>query len=187
VIGDQACTGTQKVAGVSEAGVLVCSNDEGAAYTAGAGLTLTGTSFSVDPTDFNGSAPAAGSYDPGDTQSTGTTSVTLRQASLTVPGPGLIVVMGRTEAFCDAGGDAAGEYVSGYVTITDSATAEASTGSYSYFYAGWNSSNSTSVMATYSISAAGTYTYYLRGRRSGGAGTTIGFHRPHLVLFFLPN
>jgi hypothetical protein len=49
-VGPQACTGTDKVSGVDGSGVLQCDADEGGSYTAGTGLTLTGTSFSVDTT-----------------------------------------------------------------------------------------------------------------------------------------
>ena len=50
VVGEQSCEGTDKVTGIDTSGVLICSADEGNEYLAGAGLTLTGSTFSVDPT-----------------------------------------------------------------------------------------------------------------------------------------
>ena len=50
VVGEQSCEGTDKVTGIDTSGVLVCATDEGNEYLAGDGLTLTGSTFSVDPT-----------------------------------------------------------------------------------------------------------------------------------------
>ncbi len=52
VIGAQACTGTEKVSGIDSSGAVVCTADEDTdtLYTAGAGLSLAGTTFSADVT-----------------------------------------------------------------------------------------------------------------------------------------
>ena len=177
----------QSIKTIGEDGAATCETDDNTTYTPGTGLDLTDTTFSVDPTDFNGANPAVDLYSPDPVTSTSTTNVTIASTSITVPGPGVIVSIGRTEAFCDAGCSAAGQYVSAYVTLSSLSTADGSSGSYSFFYAYWNASNSLSVMETFPVGAAGTYTYYMRGRRAGGAGTQVGFYRPHLLLFFLPN
>jgi len=48
VSGPLACTGTEKVAGIDSSGALVCAADTDTTYSAGTGLTLTGTTFSLD-------------------------------------------------------------------------------------------------------------------------------------------
>jgi len=49
VVGALSCSGTQKVSGINTSGALVCSADldSGATYSAGSGLNLSGTTFSV--------------------------------------------------------------------------------------------------------------------------------------------
>ncbi|MBW2262372.1 MAG: hypothetical protein JRG91_10405, partial [Deltaproteobacteria bacterium] len=66
VIGSQTCTGTQKVSGVDTSGTLVCSPDEdtGTSYSAGSGLSLTGTTFSVDATAVQAGCPARAARTP---------------------------------------------------------------------------------------------------------------------------
>jgi hypothetical protein len=49
-VGPQSCTGTQKVSGIDASGNVVCTDDEGEDYTAGTGLTLSGTTFAADVT-----------------------------------------------------------------------------------------------------------------------------------------
>ncbi len=51
LLGPQSCTGTDKVSSVDSSGTIVCTTDGGgSSYTAGSGLTLTGTTFSVNTT-----------------------------------------------------------------------------------------------------------------------------------------
>jgi len=48
VTGPKACTGSQKMSGLTAAGDIVCNPDENTTYTAGSGLALTGTSFAAN-------------------------------------------------------------------------------------------------------------------------------------------
>jgi len=50
VLGEQGCTGTDKVVGIDLSGALVCATDEDTTYLAGTGLVLSAGAFSLDVT-----------------------------------------------------------------------------------------------------------------------------------------
>jgi hypothetical protein len=191
------CVAGQSIRQVNADGSVSCEIDDQSSgditdVTAGFGLAGGGTtgavSIAVDPTGFNGASPTTNVYTESVVTSTVKTNVTIQSATITVPAPGRIVAIGSVEAFCDSC-TAAGQFVDGYVTITTTEAAEAFSGNYSYFYAHYVATNSVTRTLQFDALSAGTYTFYLRGRRGGvpAASPQIGFYRGQLQLMFIPN
>jgi len=185
------CAANNSIRVINSDGTVVCEpdTDTDTTYLAGSGLDLSGTTFLVDPTDFNGSNPAVNSWLGSTVTSTGS-AVTIRSQSITVPGPGYVVVIGKASIYCSS--CAAGEWTGAYMHVSDSSTSVPSTGNWVYVrggrITGWSSGTlSTEVaMDTFYVSSNGTYSYYLRGQYLNGVADS-DFLYPTILLFFIPN
>ena len=123
-------------------------------------------------------------FKEGPAVATGTSNVTIVSKSITVPGPGRIVAIGNAEAFCDScAGSATAD---GFMNITTSDSADASTPPRSFFRLVTSASNSTTRTLEFIAPSSGTYTFFLRGRRTAGSAQ-IGFYRGQLQLMYFPN
>ncbi len=148
------------------------------------GVSSGTANLSVDPTDFNGSAPMQESYFSGSLISSGS-DITIRTASIAVPGPGRIVAMGNVVVRCLGCITSTSGY---YLTISSSSTASSVSGSYGRGEVDGDTRDAATRMDVFTVSSPGTYTYYLRGRQSSGpVGSTIDFLYSQLVLLFIPN
>lgn len=130
-------------------------------------------------------AAANTSFVEGPTSLTGTAAATITSTSVTAGGPGRIIAIGSAEAYCDAGCVTGTDYVSGYVWVTSVPAGPVAP--WSFFFTGTNQSLSVTRTLQFTVASAGSYTLYLRGSRAGGVGTSVGFYRGQLQLFFLPN
>lgn len=115
-------------------------------------------------------------------------TVTLVSATLSVPGPGTIVAMGATDAFCSTAGgtdhdcDSSGQ-TPGHVRVVDTSTGGVTTGDgRSYFWLADDTTEAVHRSNVFTVGSAGTYTYYLRGVADFGE---IGFWRNQLTLVYL--
>lgn len=192
IIGGVSITEIDPVFGASIAGGITAADTANwnsvGTYSAGSGLDLTGSTFIIDPTDFNSAKPALTSYTELDSTSTGTTEVTIQSASITVPGPGKIVATGSVDVYCNVGCVSAGDFADAFITLSTSPTASPISGSYAYMYVNWLNTNSSTRTAVFDVIAAGTTTVYMRGQGGGsGSGTEIGFYRGQVTLLFIPN
>lgn len=123
-------------------------------------------------------------FKEGPAVATGTSSITIVEKSITVPGPGRIVAIGSSEAFCDScAGSATAD---GYMNITTSSSANASQSPRSFFRLVTSASNSVTRTLEFMAPSAGEYTFYLRGARQDGSAQ-IGFYRGQLQLMYFPN
>jgi hypothetical protein len=182
------CTAGNSIRQINADGSVVCEFDTNTTYSAGSGLDLSGTTFLVDPTDFNGSNPGLDTYISGSIATPTTDSVTLASASIDTPGPGRILAIGKADVYCSTCGD--GEYSYGYMTVSASSTATGISGSSSAFWVGdWGATgimHSQSAMEVFTVSGSGTYTYYVRAQGSP-LGETTTWLRRQLLLFYIPN
>jgi hypothetical protein len=179
------CTAGNSIREINADGTVICEpdTDTNTTYSAGFGLDLSGTTFVVDPTEFNGSTPIADSYTLSGITSN-FTAVTLATRTITAPTSGHIAVIGKTGVYCPS--CSSGQYGGAYVAVMNSAGNPA-TAAYEFVYAGDYGQNtlSTSVaMETYAVSA-GTYTYYLRAQHN--QGVPLDFHYRQLLAFFIPD
>jgi hypothetical protein len=147
---------------------------------------ITGTSYICNGDPSQSNIAPVNAFSAGNVNTSGTTNLTAQSASITVPGSGSVVVVGSLEAFCytTQAPLCADGLASGYMTISNSATANASTGNYSYFWLNGNTSNSATRMAVYPVSNAGTVTYYMRARADNDQ---LGFWRRQLTLMYIPH
>ncbi len=122
-------------------------------------------------------------FSEGPAEATGTGSITIVQKSITVPGPGRIVAIGSSEAFCDS---CVVGTADGFMNITTSSSGNASTSPRSFFRLVPNASNSVTRTLEFMAPSSGEYTFYLRGARSAGSAQ-IGFYRGQLQLMYFPN
>jgi hypothetical protein len=146
-----------------------------------------------EPAPTAGSAPVVNvlASDPNTgVYSTAPETVTVLEASITVPGSGTIVAIGSADAFCAAPGYglgydcAASGPTSGILTVADDPTAPARSGNMAFFWLAPNTTASVTRSATFEVPSAGEYHYYLRGVARAGQ---IGFWRGALTLLFVPH
>jgi hypothetical protein len=89
-----------------------------------------------------------------------------------------------TEAFCYTSSQCSDGLAVATVTIASSSTASAGTGNYSFFWLYGDTTNSVTRQAVFSVSTAGTYTYYVRGAANDD---DVGFYRRQLTLMYIPH
>ena len=110
-------------------------------------------------------------------------AVTLQSASITVPGPGRIIVQGAADAYCitcPAGS------TFGYFKVTEQGDDPVLVGPWDFFQISESETESINRSRVFEVGVAGTYFYYLRGR-TVDALDTLGFWRREMILIFLPN
>jgi hypothetical protein len=161
----------------------------------------------TDPTNFNGVRPVVVTSDvigqAGITVPAGT-NVTLQQATINVPGPGTVLAIATTKAYCDNVGAGPGfEYFCGapwpdvytlaHLTIHDAATPGPQPGNGGSAIAVYLLAGVDSVLTTtevFTIAAAGSYTYVARGlpgTNDTDPGVAVFYDQTELTLVYIPN
>ncbi len=160
--------------------------DTNTTYTAGTGLDLVGTSFSVDPTDFM--APPTDTYLSSATAITGTTFTTVTSRTITVPVAGTLLAIGSADGIFDSL-SASNPTAYAYMILTNSSTGTSGNIDWANktYDAGetWNSPRHFTTHDTFSV-AAGATTVYLR-MRAGSSDDTIDPNYIKISLIFIPN
>ena len=111
---------------------------------------------------------------------------TILSASVTTMGPGKVLALATTDVFCSeaqcpaANNPAADGYL--WVTSVDNLGVPAT--EFSYFFLRPNETENFTRSQNFTISAAGTHTFYMRGQDDVGA---FGFFRSGFTLVFLPD
>jgi hypothetical protein len=156
--------------------------DDDTTYAAGSGLSLSSTTFSVAPADFN--APiAANSATGAITMASGSAYQTIRQLTITAPVAGQVALFGNANARCDS--DGCGAFVNAAGTAgwdTDEIGAPAFTMSWRARGSGGGSATVT-VMHTAPVSA-GSSTFYLRADCVGPDSCT--YDNRQVMAWFIP-
>ncbi len=164
--------------------------DTNTTYSAGTGLDLAGTTFSVDPTDFMEPVQYYfyNSYRVMDDTTGSGITTTVVSDSLTAP------VAGTTHVLCSYAAramdlSATNTQVTLYSFITTSSTGTYSSNEYQYqriTYPGTQTLHYQTVVAQRVYSqAAGTTTYYCRTHVTGGDEVDAAY--PRMSLIFVPN
>ncbi len=164
-------------------------NDTNTTYTAGTGLNLAGTTFSVDPTDFNSTNPINQYYTTGTISKTGTGYLSVGSVSFTPPVSGHVLITGMSEVYCSTG-CSTGSTQTTYLYVSTSTTTP--NGSYSRI--GWNTSDGTgsinlkhlSTQYEWAVTGGTAYTFYALARL-GTSTSTYVYLRRNLSYVFIPD
>jgi hypothetical protein len=122
--------------------------------------------------------------------STAPDSVTLMEATISVPGKGTVFAIGSADAFCASPGYGLGYdcassgTTSGLMTIAESPDALANSGDRAFFWLSPNTTANVTRATTFPVVSEGDYTFYLRGAAKSGE---VGFWRSDLTLLFIPD
>ncbi len=122
-------------------------------------------------------------------------AATLISAPITVPGPGKIIATGSVDLYCDtAAGNSSTDCstfpVQGVLALTSSAALSTfaeltAQDGHVFFYAAKDSTNNLFTTRVFTVSAAGTQTYYLRMLNNNDG--ELGGWRQRLTLLWVPN
>ena len=121
---------------------------------------------------------------------TGGASTTVTSATIAAPGAGKVIAISSADTFCASpaignGHDCnANGATTGYYTLATTASADAASGAYDFFYVSPNSTENSSRTAVFNVAAAGNVTVYLRAKTSSAGA--YGFWRTSLTLVFVP-
>lgn len=140
------------------------------------------------PIVVNATAPAPHLYN-------GDSTTSLVTASLTAPGPGTVVATASADLFCDTFATTSATYcatgnaefyaaISPLSTLVD-ASAFMAIPAHFYGYLAKDVTNNVHVTQVFTVSSAGNYTYYFRGRNYNSG--KMGAYRQRLTLVYLPN
>jgi hypothetical protein len=172
----------------AESGVRVDAGPDTNANGTLDGSEISSTEYVCDGEDgASGGTSVVSQYDDTKAISDGSV-VTLVSASITASGPGTVVAIGSTDAFCTADGPSdhdcdTGGMTPGFVRIVDTANGAVNTGDgHGYFWLADDTTEAVQRSRVFTVSGAGTRTFYLRGQAQLGE---MGFWRNQLTLVFL--
>lgn len=165
----------------------LADGDDNTTYTAGTGLDLVGTTFSVDPTDFNGTTPVNRVNNSIDVNVSDGAYHTLDQISFTAPANGRVLLIGTARTWCQANCTAQSL---AYVGFTTSSSVAPTFGNAEQFWysagvSGEGASKISTILYSQAVTSGSAYTFYLRG--NGPAGVTIRYDNENLAYVFIPN
>lgn len=166
----------------------VPGNESINSYSAGSGLNLTGSTFSVKPADFNEAPGFAASTSVVDISSLAETDII--SVTITAPMAGHVLVNGQADYYCSTCADAT-EATSYQFWVTNVSGGSYANGSLGRLPGPATGSVSqapiprTSVQGVFSVTA-GSVTFYLRGALTSGT-EAVRVLRPSISALFIPN
>ena len=177
------CSTGNAIRDISSTGAVTC--EDITPYTAGAGVTFSGTgstTIDADPTEFNGASPAARSTSASLGSVTGTGYVSLNNVSLSSPAgfAGRIVAIGNA-SFQDTTPGSGGVGVN-IGLDTDEAGTPTCTSSIVLADLGLGSGTVTCV---FTVAGGAVTTIYIRGNSDAGEATN--YYDANVTAWFIPN
>ncbi len=151
---------------------------------------ITSTSYVCNGADGQANAPVVVTNYAGlnsEIDTTSGTTATVTSAAITVPAAGTVIALGTADVYCSTTGApacATSGPSSGFLAVTADANSDPQTAETSYFSLTNDSTESVTRSNVFTVSAAGSYTYYLRTRSLNG---TLGYFRGQLTLIYLAN
>jgi hypothetical protein len=132
----------------------------------------TGTSVAAVVTTVYGEGNVNASLSP----------ATLQIASITVPGPGRIIVQATADAYCISCPNGS---AFGYFKVTNIPNDPVTVAPWTFFQIAQSQTESLARSQVYPVTSAGTYTFYVRGMTTS-AQDTLGYWRREMIVIFLP-